>query len=176
MLYADFAETYYQRRLANARLGRTELAAEDCEQARRLGGAGQRTSGLDPVLAPEPSPVESAKTAPESEPEPITAYVLFMDIVKSSQLSADAQRRTNARLKEVVINTREFQAARTRDELISLPTGDGMALVFSRKIEAPLMCAIEIWRALQTEPFCRLRMGIHCGVVFLQRDINGRPK
>jgi len=47
----------------------------------------------------------------------------------------------------VVINTREFQAARTRDELISLPTGDGMALVFSRKIEAPLMCAIEIWRA-----------------------------
>ena len=112
--------------------------------------------GLDPVLAPEPSPVESARIAPKFEPEPITAYVLFMDIVKSSQLSADAQRRTNARLKEVVMNTREFQAARTRDELITLPTGDGMALVFSRKIEAPLMCAIY-------GGLCRRNHSVGCG-------------
>ena len=175
MLRADFAEAYYQRHLANTRLGRTELGAEDYEQARRLGMLVQDTPPLDPGRGTEPPPVESPRITPEPEAEPVTAHVLFIDMVKSTQLNADAQRRNNARLKEVVMNTREFQAARTQDDLISLPTGDGMALVFRRKFEAPLICAIEIARILQADPFCRLRMGIHSGVVFLQRDINDNP-
>jgi class 3 adenylate cyclase len=174
MLRADFAEAYYQRHLANTRLGRKEMAAEDCEQARRLGVAGQETTAPDQGPAPEPRPAPP-RIAPEPEAEPVAAHVLFMDVVKSTQMSADAQRRTNARLKEVVMNTREFQGARAHDELISLPTGDGMALVFRRKFESPLLCAVEIARNLRAEPFCRLRMGIHSGVVFLQRDINDNP-
>jgi class 3 adenylate cyclase len=176
MLRADFGEAYYQRHLANTRLGRKEMAAEDYEQARRLGMVVRdAAASAHPGHALESSPVISAGIAPEPDAEPVAAHVLFMDVVKSTQMSADAQRRTNARLKEVVMNTREFQAARAHGELISLPTGDGMALVFRRKFESPLLCAVEIARNLRAEPFCRLRMGIHSGVVFLQRDINDNP-
>ena len=139
----------------------------------RFNMANQSNPVLDPVPVPVAARIEFSQTTPE--PEPVTVHVLFMDIVKSSQLSADAQHRTNARLKEVVVNTHEFQAARARGELISLPTGDGMALVFRQRFEAPLLCAIEIARTLQTDRFCHLRMGIHSGVVFLQHDINDNP-
>jgi class 3 adenylate cyclase len=177
-LQAGFAEAYYYRHLANVRLGHKDLADEDYEEARRLGFRGEHAAPADPspLAADAPSTEPPAVVAePDPEPEPVTAHVLFMDVVKSSQLSADGQHRTNARLKEVVANTRAFQNARTRDELISLPTGDGMALVFRNKFEAPLLCAIEIARTLQVDPFCRLRMGIHSGIVFLQRDINDNP-
>jgi TolB-like protein len=107
--------------------------------------------------------------------EPITVYVLYMDIVDSTRATVEQQDRINARLKEIVMATREFQDARARNELISLPTGDGMALVFLRKLEAPARCAIEIQRALLADPFCGLRMGIHSGPVLLEPDINGQP-
>ena len=142
-----------------------------------IGSMGYRSYVFQPTsLSPGQSPRADRLVAeiPEnsSVAEPVTVHVLFMDVVRSTQLSADAQHRTNVRLREVVANTDEFRAARKSGELISLPTGDGMALVFRQKLEGPLKCGIEIARILQTEPFCKLRMGIHSGVVFLQRDIN----
>ena len=110
---------------------------------------------------------------PQPSDEAVMAHVLYMDVVDSTRVTADEQRRTNDRLKELVAETHEVQAARDCGELISLPTGDGMALVFLGKFEAPLRCAIEIAQALRAEPFCGLRMGIHTGPVYRSPDING---
>src|ERR1035438_5971575 len=104
----------------------------------------------------------------------VMAHVLFMDIVGSSRLTTDQQPKVLNRLQELVQATDEFQRARTGgDDLVSLPTGDGMALVFFRSPEQPAGCAVEIARALRKDPFCQVRMGVHSGPVFLIQDING---
>ena len=47
-----------------------------------------------------------------------------------------------------------MRAARDRRDLIRLPTGDGMALVFRRKSEAPVECALELGAALKNHRSC----------------------
>jgi class 3 adenylate cyclase len=96
------------------------------------------------------------------------AHVLFIDIVGSSRLATDQQPQVVNRLQRLVQATDEFQRARAAaDDLVSLHTGDGMALVFFRSPEQPAGCAVEIARALTNNPFCQVRMGVHSGPVFL---------
>jgi len=71
-----------------------------------------------------------------------------------------------------VRQTQGFIRAETSEELIRLPTGDGMALVFFRDPEAPVRCALELSRALHHYPEIKLRMGIHSGPVYRVADIN----
>ncbi len=125
---------------------------------------------MTPSSGPEPP---LAVSIPPGQ-EPIMVHVLYMDIVDSTRETADQQRLINERLANIVANTQEFKEARERDELISIATGDGNALVFLQKeFEAPLRCAIEIARALRADPICELRMGIHSGPVYTSPDING---
>ena len=105
--------------------------------------------------------------------EAVMAHVLFVDIVGSSRLATDQQPQIVTRLQQLVQATDEFQRARTGGELVSLPTGDGMALVFFRSPEQPAGCAVEVAGALRRDPFCQVRMGVHSGPVFLIQDING---
>ncbi|HYX42998.1 MAG TPA: AAA-like domain-containing protein, partial [Pyrinomonadaceae bacterium] len=58
------------------------------------------------------------------------------------------------------------------DQLIRLPTGDGMALVFFGDAESALRCALEVSRALRALPELQLRMGVHTGPVYRVADIN----
>jgi len=53
-----------------------------------------------------------------------------------------------------------------------LPTGDGGALVFRTSPEAPVLCALEISKALKTHPELRVRIGIHSGPVSEVADLN----
>src|ERR1700751_5062909 len=100
------------------------------------------------------------------------AHVLFMDIVAYSTLSTGQQQRSLEELNKAVRNTPEFTRASTKDQLIRLPTGDGMALVFFRDPEAPVRCALELSQALCEHPEIKLRMGIHSGPVSLVSEIN----
>jgi tetratricopeptide (TPR) repeat protein/class 3 adenylate cyclase len=100
------------------------------------------------------------------------AHVLFMDIVAYSQLPMDEQTRLIEKLQQIVRNTTEFSRAQKRRQLLRLPTGDGMALVFFGDAEAPVRCALEIGRALREQPDLKLRMGIHTGPVQRVEDIN----
>src|SRR5262249_20290581 len=50
-------------------------------------------------------------------------------------------------------------------KLTRLATGDGMVLVFANNPEAPVECALEISKALQSHPKLKVRMGIHSGPV-----------
>ena len=95
-----------------------------------------------------------------------------MDIVGCSKLASDEQKRIVGRLQEVVRESAEFRRSRQNDHVISLPTGDGMALAFFTKLDAAVQCAIEITRAIQAESLCKIRMGVHTGPVFVMEDIN----
>jgi class 3 adenylate cyclase len=100
------------------------------------------------------------------------AHVLFTDIVGYSKLPMDEQTVTLERLNQLVRETREFRRAEANDQLIRLPTGDGMALVFFGDAESALRCALEVSRALRAQPELQLRMGVHTGPVYRVADIN----
>src|SRR5208282_4165463 len=57
-------------------------------------------------------------------------------------------------------------------DIVSLPTGDGMALAFFRDPTAPAQCALEVAAALKSKPHLKLRMGIHSGPVYRMADVN----
>ncbi len=101
-------------------------------------------------------------------------HVLFMDLVGYSKLLLDEQRELLQRLTEIVRSTEQVRAAETADNLIQLPAGDGMALVFFNSPEAPVQCAIEISKKLKQYPQTKLRMGIHSGPINEVRDVNDR--
>jgi len=111
-------------------------------------------------------------TEPEQASTLDFAHVLFMDIVGYSKLPTDEQRGVTQRLNQLVGDTVAFKQAEALNELICLPTGDGIALVFLGDPEAPLRCAIELSRALRQDSRIKLRMGIHSGPVYLVADIN----
>jgi TolB-like protein/class 3 adenylate cyclase len=102
------------------------------------------------------------------------AYVLFIDIVGYSKLLIDEQKELVHKLNEIVRNTEQVREAEAEGKLVRLPTGDGMALVFSNHPEAPVECALEISKALQSHPEIKLRMGIHSGAVNSIADVNDR--
>ncbi len=97
-----------------------------------------------------------------------------MDIVRFSKLLINEQAEILRELNQIVRSTDQFRKAEAADELIRLPTRDGMVLVFSRRPEAPVQCAVEISRALRNYPQLRLRMGIHSGPVNQIKDVNYR--
>jgi serine/threonine protein kinase len=100
------------------------------------------------------------------------AHVLFMDIVAYSRMPMDQQEESLRHLQDKVRGTSEFTRAQASNQLIRLPTGDGMALVFFDDPEAPVRCAFELARALHQEASLQLRMGIHTGPVYRVADIN----
>ena len=114
----------------------------------------------------------SAEVKKEIELE--IAYVLFVDIVGYSKLLIDQQRRLLELLNEIVRGTEQFRKAEASHRLITIPTGDGMALVFYNTPEAPVECALEISRAARKHPELKLRMGVHSGPVSGVVDVSGR--
>jgi TolB-like protein/tetratricopeptide (TPR) repeat protein len=99
-------------------------------------------------------------------------HVLFMDMVGYSELLIDEQRELQQKLSEIVRGTQQFRAAEAAKKLVTIPTGDGMALVFFNSLEAPVRCAIEIAQALKESRPVGLRMGIHSGPVNVVADVN----
>jgi len=100
-------------------------------------------------------------------------HVLFIDLVGYSKLLIDEQKERLRELTDIVLATRQVGEA-TNEELVRLPTGDGMALVFRNSLEEPAQCALEIARALKEHPQIQVRMGIHSGPVSKVTDLNGR--
>jgi len=100
------------------------------------------------------------------------AHVLFIDIVGYSKLLINEQSERVQTLKEIVRTTEQFRLAEAEGKLLRLPTGDGGALVFRTSPEAPVLCALEISKALKSHPELRVRMGIHSGPVNEVADLN----
>ena len=102
------------------------------------------------------------------------AYVLFIDIVGYSKLVTSEQRRLLELLNQIVRESEHFRSAEAKHRLLTVPTGDGMALVFYNTPEAPVECALEISSAASEHPELQLRMGIHSGPVSGVVDVSGR--
>src|SRR5438552_4829322 len=92
-------------------------------------------------------------------------HVLFIDIVGYSKLLIHEQSEQLQELKNIVRGTDQFRRAQAEGKLLSLPTGDGGALVFRTSPEEPVACALEISRELKKNSELRVRMGIHSGPV-----------
>src|SRR6202162_1133689 len=88
-------------------------------------------------------------------------HVLFIDIVGYSQGLINEQSETLQKLKEIVRGTEQFRVAEAEGKLLRLPTGDGGALVFRNSPEAPVVCAMEISKALKQYSELKVRMGVH---------------
>jgi class 3 adenylate cyclase len=100
-------------------------------------------------------------------------HVLFIDIVGYSKLLLDEQKERLHQLTDIVLTTSQVLEA-TNEQLIRLPTGDGMALVFRNSSEEPARCALEIAHALKAHREILIRMGIHSGPVSEVTDVSGR--
>src|SRR6476620_1397770 len=111
-------------------------------------------------------------SASSSEVQLEIGHVLFIDIVGYSKLLINEQSEQIQRLKQIVRGTEQVRIAESEGKLLRLPTGDGGALVFRTSPEAPVLCALEISRALQSHPELRVRMGIHSGPVNEVTDLN----
>lgn len=112
-------------------------------------------------------PAEPMEPLPSLE----MASVLFTDIVGFSLNPIEKQEELLSELQGIVRRTQQFQQAHAANQLISLPTGDGMALVFFQDPVVPVRCAIEIQSALRGNPGLRLRTGVHNGPIFRHSDI-----
>jgi TolB-like protein/class 3 adenylate cyclase len=101
------------------------------------------------------------------------AYVLFIDIVGYSKLVTSEQRRLLELLNRIVHDSEHFRKAEANSRLVTVPTGDGMALVFYNTPEAPVECALEISSVAKEHPELKLRMGLHSGPVSGVVDVSG---
>jgi serine/threonine-protein kinase len=101
-------------------------------------------------------------------------HVLFIDIVGYSKLLINEQHESLHELNQVVRNTDAFRTAEAAGKLIRLPTGDGMALAFGSTPDAPVRCALQTSKALQSHPQLKVRMGVHSGPVRGMTDVNDR--
>jgi len=99
-------------------------------------------------------------------------HVLFIDIVGYSKLLISEQSEQLKQLKDIVRGTEQFRSAEAESKLLRLPTGDGGALVFRTSPEAPVLCAVEVSKALKHHPELHVRMGIHSGPVNEVTDLN----
>jgi serine/threonine-protein kinase len=100
-------------------------------------------------------------------------HVLFIDLVGYSKLLIEEQRERLRQLTDIVLATAQVREA-PDEQLVRLPTGDGMALVFRHSAEEPARCALEIAQALKKHPEIPVRMGIHSGPVSELTDVSGR--
>ncbi len=100
-------------------------------------------------------------------------HVLFIDLVGYSKLLIEEQKERLGQLTEIVLATAQVREA-PNEQLVRLPTGDGMALVFRNSAEEPARCALEIAQALKEHPEIRVRMGMHSGPVSEVTDVSGR--
>ncbi len=99
--------------------------------------------------------------------------MLFIDLVGYSKLLIEEQKERLRQLTEIVLATAQVCDA-TNEQLIRLPTGDGMALVFRNSAEEPARCALQIAQALKSHSEVLVRVGIHSGPVSEVTDVSGR--
>ncbi|MEY2439905.1 MAG: hypothetical protein QOI34_1290, partial [Verrucomicrobiota bacterium] len=109
---------------------------------------------------------------PSSDVKFEIGHVLFIDIVGYSKLFINEQSDQIQKLKAIVRGTEQVRLAEAEGKVLRLPTGDGGALVFRNNPEAPVLCALEISKALKSHPELKVRMGIHSGPVNEVTDLN----
>jgi len=76
-----------------------------------------------------------------------------------SKLTTEEESEALPELNHIVRDTEAVREAEATQQLIFLPTGDAMALVFTASIEEPVECASQLSQALRAQPNLQMRMG-----------------
>jgi serine/threonine-protein kinase len=120
--------------------------------------------------------VNAQDTSAGTKPDPPLeiAHLLLIDVVGYSKLLVDEEIQLLQELKHIVHETESFRVAEASGQLIRVPMGDGMALLFFHSPEEPVRCALEISKALQDRPHIQVRMGVHSGPVNQITDVNDK--
>ena len=100
-------------------------------------------------------------------------HVLFLDIVGYSKLLIEEQKERLGQLTKIVLGTAQVRDS-TDEQVVTLPTDAGMALVCRHSAEEPARCALEIAESFRKHPEIPVRMGIHSGPVSEVTDVSGR--
>ena len=95
--------------------------------------------------------------AAEQETQMEIGHVPSSTLVSYSKLLIEEQKERLGQLTKIVLGTAQVRDS-TDEQLVRLPTGDGMALVFRHSAEEPARCALEIAEALKAS-IPRLRCG-----------------
>jgi serine/threonine protein kinase/tetratricopeptide (TPR) repeat protein/TolB-like protein len=150
-----------ERRYQSARELRVDLE--------RLASSGSQPSLLSLRSSPPARP-RSGMSSSTSKVE--MAHVLFLDIAGYATLPIEQQQTARAEFQELVSNSVEFRQAEDDGQLISIPAGDGLGLVFLGDPEQPVRCAQELSLAVRERSGLKLRIGIHSGLIYRVADIN----
>jgi hypothetical protein len=97
-------------------------------------------------------------------------HILFVDIVSYSRLPTNRQRSVLEELVDKVESSRLYVRSLSNEQLVRIPTGDGMALVFIGDPTSPAKLALELDRALKESDF-EVRMSLHTGPFMRMVDI-----
>jgi TolB-like protein/integral membrane sensor domain MASE1/class 3 adenylate cyclase/Tfp pilus assembly protein PilF len=170
-----------ERRRVEEELQQQKAVVETAGRTKDHFHAKELRTPLTPVI----STLESLETEPaqteedrsvESTPDLQLriAHVLLIDVVGYSKLLVDEEIELLQELKRIAQGTESFRTAEAAGQLIRVPMGDGMALLFYRSPEEPVRCAIEISRALKDHPHIQVRMGVHSGPVNRVIDVNDK--
>lgn len=108
---------------------------------------------------------------PSATPEFKSWDIAMIDIVGYSTLSEEGQLQAITRLTQIVTETEVIKNAEASDRIF-LPTGDGMAVGFAGRPARAIELALQIHKSYGQERE-KLKIGIHSGIAFEIRDING---
>lgn len=110
-----------------------------------------------------------------AQPTPLLemAHVLFIDVVAYSKMTLNRQAQTIAELQGIIRATPQYRLADAAKRVVSLPTGDGVALAFFGDALAAVRCALELSAAIRAHSAPPVRMGVNTGPVYVVDDING---
>ena len=168
-----YLEKAIEKALEKNAAERFQSAAAFAEALADRGSASGASSSRSAPRSEEPAHNSSMSGSPRSgTPRLEVAHVLFTDIVGYSRLAMDEGAELVEDLTRIIENTERYKQAKQDDQLILLPTGDGVALTFFGDPIAPVECALQISRELKSRPELKLRMGVHSGPVFRTVDIN----
>ena len=103
------------------------------------------------------------------------AHVLLMDAIGSSGATMEQKRSLAHMLQQAVQSSPAFQRALAQGSIISLDTGDGMALVFFGDPVNAARCAIEVFTSLNGKAPLAIRYGLNSGTITRRIDISGKP-
>ena len=109
-----------------------------------------------------------------------TCRIIFLDIVGFSKKNSNIQKQLIQKLSQIITNSPQIKKLAT-ENLVQLPTGDGVALAIWSDPQTPLMALFEIHKAIKEHNIINsedlkieVRTGINSGEIFTVLDINER--
>lgn len=141
--------------------------------------ASQVTQGLERIREKVLVGMDRHLPAYERIGESNVVPILFMDIVGYSKLETDEAQKYAIELLNELVKEALLSANFTLDDVVCLPTGDGMCLCFIKSTDGPLTVAAHVQLSLAQQrpprgtPKIDVRMGIHSGNVLRVTDLKG---